>query len=636
MFGWMGTILRVDLTSGKIVKEPLSEALGLNYAGGRGINVRLLYDEVKAGLDAFDSENRVIFGTGPFTGTMLPSGRINITGKSPMTGILGNANGGSHFSPELKFAGYDHIVFFGKAEKPVYLWINDDRVELRDAQHLWGKTIDVARRVIQEELGDPRVQIACIGPAGEKLVKLANVMVGDGSCSRTGMGAVMGSKNLKAVAVRGTKGVKLARPEVFWKLAKEFNQKTVRSPNYAGLSRYGSTRLLDFWQRHGNMGMRNTQQTGPWAGYDKVSHTTLDEEYFVKPYACFSCPIHCRHRWAVNEGPFAGERGTVIEVGPIINWGPNLDNSYTPSIFRANTLCNQYGIDVNNCGEIVGMAMEWYQRGLIDKEDTDGLELEWGNYEAMLEMIPKIANREGIGDMLANGMVWASKKIDKGAEKYITHSKGGTWCGDDSRFSKSFLLGLAVATRGADHLSGATTGGIKDYTGKLAMEDGSYEGQAKLVYETQLIATMADSLEVCKWCTKRIGMEMSLKDMADFFSAATGLKVDEDAMKDIADRIWTLERAFLVREGITRKDDILVGRYTEEPPHGGLMKGIGHDQAKWDKMLDEYYDLVGWDKKSGEPTRAKLEALGLKEVADELASTDENARKERYTRLPWV
>jgi aldehyde:ferredoxin oxidoreductase len=635
MFGWMGTILRVDLGTGNIEKKPLNKEIGLNYAGGRGINARILYNEVKPGLDAFDPENRLIFGTGPFTGTMLPSGRINITGKSPMTGILGNANGGSHFSPELKFAGYDHIVFFGKAEKPVYLWINDDRVELRDAQHLWGKTIDVARKVIQEELGDPRIQIACIGPAGEKLVRLANVMVGDGSCSRTGMGAVMGSKNLKAVAVRGTKGVKVARPEVFWRLVKEFRQRTVQSPNYPGLSSYGSTRLLDFWQRHGSVGMRNTQETGYWAGYDKVSHETLDKEYFFKPYACFGCPIHCRHRWKVKEGPYAGERGPVIEVGPIISWGPNLDNSYAPAIFRANTLCNQYGIDLNNCGEIVGAATEWYQRGLITKEDTDGIELEWGNYEAMLAMIPKIANREGIGDLLANGGVWAAKKLGKEAEKSITQSKGGMWCGDDSRFAKSFLLGLAVATRGADHLSGATVSGIKDWTGTRTIENGTYEGQARLVYETQLIATIADSLEVCKWCTKRIGMEMSLKDMAELFSAATGLRVDEDGMKEVADRIWTLERAFIVREGVSRKDDILVGRLTGEPPHGGPLDGIPHDQAKWDKMLDEYYGLVGWDKKSGEPTRAKLEALGLKDVADELEST-ESARKERYTRLPWV
>lgn len=635
MSGWMGMILRVDLTSGKIEKEPLSKELGFNYAGGRGINVRLLYDEVKPGIDAFDSENRLIFGTGPLTGTMLPSGRINITGKSPMTGILGNANGGSHFSPELKFAGYDHIVFMGRADKPVYLWIDDDRIELRDAQHLWGKTIDVAKKIIHDELRDPRIQIACIGPAGEKLVRLANVMVGDGSCSRTGMGAVMGSKNLKAVAVRGTKGVKVAQPEVFWKLAKDLEQRTRRSPNYPGLSSYGSTRLLDFWQRHGSMGMRNTQQTGYWSGYDKVSHKTLGEEYFFKAYACFGCPIHCCHRWAVKQGPYAGERGPVIEVGPIINWGPNLDNSYAPAIFRANTLCNQYGIDVNNCGEIVGAAAEWYQRGLITKEDTDGVELEWGNYEAMLAMIPKIADRQGIGDVLADGGVRAAKKIGRGAEKCITHCKGGMWSGDDSRFAKSFLLGLAVATRGADHLSGATTGGIKDYAGTLGMEDGTYEGQASLVYDTQLIATMADTLEVCKWCTKRIGMEMSLKDMAELFSAAAGIKVDEDGMKEIADRIWTLERALIVREGVTRKDDILVGRLTDEPPHGGLLDGIAHDQVKWDKMLDEYYDLVGWDKKTGLPTRAKLEALGLKDVADELEST-ESARKERYARLPWV
>jgi aldehyde:ferredoxin oxidoreductase len=635
MHGWMGTILRVDLTSLKIEKEPLSEELGHNYVGGRGINVRILYDEVEVGLDAFDPENRLIFGTGPLTGTMLPSGRINITSKSPMTGILGNANGGSHFSPELKYAGYDHIVFTGKADRPVYLWIDDSKVELRDAGHLWGKTIDVAKRMILDDLRDPRIEIACIGPAGENLVRLANVIVGDGSCSRTGMGAVMGSKNLKAVAVRGTRGVRLAQPDVFWKLAKDFRRRTMQSPNYPGLSTYGSSRLLNFWHRHGSIATRNCQQTGFWPGYDELSHETLDEKYFVKGYACLGCPIHCRHRWEVKDGPYAGERGPVIEVGPIVNWGPNLDISYAPAILRANTLCNQYGVDVNNCGEIIAAATEWYQRGLITKEDTQGIELEWGNHEALLEMIPKIANRQGIGDILAEGGVLAVKKIGRGAEKQITHCKGGMWSGDDIRFSKSFLLGLAVATRGADHLSGSTAGGIKDYTGTLAMENGTYEGQAGLVYETQLIATLADALEVCKWCTKRVGMEMSLQDMASLFSTATGIKVDEDGMKDIADRIWSLERAFIVREGVSRKDDIMVGRMTNEPPHGGPLDGVPHSQEKWDMMLDEYYEFVGWDKKTGVPTRAKLESLGLKDVADELEAA-ESFMKERRTRLPWV
>lgn len=637
MYGWAGTILSVDLTSRKIEKIPLDKELASNYVGGRGTNVRILYDQVKPGSDPLGPENRLIIGSGPLSGTMLPAGKTNITALSPMTGILGDANGGFHFSPELKFAGYDHIVFSGKAEKPVYLWIDDDKVEVRDARHLWGQLIHVARNMIRRELGDPRIQTVCIGPAGEKLVRLANVMVGDGSCSRTGMGAVMGSKNLKAVAVRGTKGVKVAQPELFMTLAKDLTQRQFRSPNYPGISTYGTTRLLNFWQRYRTLAIRNTQQTGSWAGAQELSHETLHKRYFTKDYACFACPISCHTRWEIKDGPYAGEKGPFVEVGPICTWGPILDNSYAPSILKATSLCNQYGMDVMNCGELMAAAAEWYQRGLITKADTDGIELEWGNYEAFLKMIPKIAERQGIGDLFAEGALRAARKIGRGAEQCLTHCKGATCMGTDSRYSKTWQLGLAVATRGADHLRGATQGAIKDYAGTEEMEKQLYvEGQGKAVYDTQILTTLADSLEICKFSTQRVGMAMSVKDMADLLSAATGMSgVDEDSLRTAADRIWTLERAFLVRQGVTREDDTLAGRWTEEPAHGGPLDGIPHNQEKWDRLLDEYYEFVGWDKKTGAPTRAQLESLGLKDVADELEK-DAAAIKQRRGRLPWV
>jgi aldehyde:ferredoxin oxidoreductase len=290
MNGWMGTILRVDLTSKKITKEPLSEELRRNYLGGRGINVRILYDEVKAGTDALGPENRLIFGTGPLTGTMLSSGRTNITAMSPMTNILGDSNAGSHFSPELKFAGYDHIVFTGKADKPVYLWINDDTVELRDAQHLWGKMTDETEHMLQEEFGDPQIQVACIGPAGEKLVRLAAVMVGsDGTCGRTGMGAVMGSKNLKAIAVRGTKGVKVARPDVFRELVYDLMQRQLQCKAYPLLSTFGTTNVMAVTQLRGSHAIRNAQKSGPFEGFDGISPETLYEKHVVKDKACFGC-----------------------------------------------------------------------------------------------------------------------------------------------------------------------------------------------------------------------------------------------------------------------------------------------------------------------------------------------------------
>ncbi len=635
MYGWTGTILRVDLTSGKIKKEPLSEELRRHYLGGRGINVRILYDEIKPGTDAFDPENILIFGTGPLTGTMVASGRLNITAISPVTNILGDSNAGSHFSPELKFAGYDHIVFTGKAKKPVYLWIDDDRIELRDAQHLWGKLSDETQKMIREELGDPGIQITCIGPAGEKLVRMACVVVGsDGFCGRTGMGAVMGSKNLKAVAVRGTKGVKVAQPDVFRKLVFDLQQRTMRNPTYLDFSIYGTTRNMRYVQAFGVQAMRNVQETGPFAGYNEISAETLQEKYALKKHACFGCINHCRTWFKVNDGPYAGEISPGIEYGTQLTWGTLFDNSYAPALIKAHNLCNQYGIDSNNCGEMVAAAAEWYQRGLISKEDLGGIDLTWGNYEAMVEMCHKISKREGIGDLLAEGGVRAAKKLGRGAEKCITHVKGAMWTSTDLRHSKSFMLGVAVATRGADHLRGSTNVVL---IGKKPgeIELGSWEDQVRPVYEIQCIATMADTLEVCKFTTTRIKNEMSLKDMAELFSAATGMELNEEGIRKTADRIWTLERAFIIREGVTRQDDIFVGRHTNEPPHGGPLDGVPHDQEKWDKLLDEYYDLVGWDKETGEPTRAKLEALGLKDVADELEWT-RISFKERRARLPWV
>jgi len=618
MYGWMGIILRVNLTSGKITKEPMSEDLRRNYVGGRGINVRILYDEVKPGTDAFDPENRLIFGTGPLTGTMLFSGRLNITAMSPMTNILGDSNAGSHFSPELKFAGYDHIVFTGKADKPVYLWIDNDTVELRDARHLWGKMTGETESMIQEEFGDPRIRVACIGPGGENLVRLAVVAVGsDGSCGRTGMGAVMGSKNLKAVAVRGTKGVKVAQPELFRKLAYDLIQRLIRNPNYRRISTWGTTRLMAGQEAFGAQAMRNAQLSGHFDGYDEISPETLYEKYAIKDKGCFGCVNHCRSWFEIKEGPYAGEKGVGIEYGQELSFGPICDNSYAPAIYKASNVCDQYGIDTNNAGEMIAAATEWYEKGLITKEDTQGIELKWGDYETMIEMCRKIANREGIGDLLAEGGVRAAKKVGRGAEKTISHSKGALWTCSDERHSKAFLLGVATSTRGADHLRGATAYNL-DNVAPGSLELGTYEGQVMPVYNVQCVSTMADALEICKFCTTRVKMEMSLKDMAEFLSAATGIKIDGEGMREIADRIWTLERAFITREGITRKDDILVGRYTDEPVHGGPLDGLAHDQEKWDKMLDEYYEVVGWDKNTGVPTRATLERLGLKDVADEL------------------
>ena len=611
MYGWMGTILRVDLTSGKIEKQPLSEKLRTGYIGGRGINSRILYDEVKPGTDGLDAKNVLIFGTGPITGLPVASGRLTITAVSPLNNLLGDANGGSHFSPELKFAGYDHIVFTGKAAEPVYLSIENDKVELREAKHLWGKLTDETQEMIKAELGDSRVQVSCIGPAGENLVRLASVIVGSEGCAaRGGVGAVMGSKNLKAVAVRGTKGVQVAKPEAVRDYFLNMKKRMMSNKNYPSFSTYGTKYFYVGRHTAQGLGMKNSQETGGFWGYDNIKAETLREKYVVKDKACYGCVNHCRDWFEIKEGPYAGLKGVGIELAEQESWGSLLDNDNAPSIYKAHALANQYGIDTMECAEVIAAATEWYKKGLITKQDTQGIELDWGNYEAMLSMIAKISKREGIGDLLAEDAIIAAKKLGPEAEKCITHFKGVLKTNWDLRTVPTYAFAHAVSTRGADHLRGALP--LRTFEAP-----GNYEGVAKQVYSNTYECTIADALELCKFSTPFLNMELKVKDMAPLFEIATGMKMSEEEMRKIADRIWTLERAFLAREGITRKDDVLVGRFMDEAVQNGIYKGLAFDRREWDKMLDEYYDLVGWNK-SGVPTRARLESLGLNEVADEL------------------
>jgi aldehyde:ferredoxin oxidoreductase len=610
MYGWMGTIIRVDLTTGKIVKEPLSEDLRRNYLGGRGINVRILYDEIKPGTDGLAPENILIFGTGPLTGTPVASGRLNITAMSPLTNILGDSNAGSHFAPELKYAGYDHIIFTGKADKPVYLWIDNDNVELRDAQHLWGRMSTDTLDTIKKELGDPRIQVSCIGPAGENLVRLASITVGaHGFCGRCGLGAVMGSKKLKAVAVRGTRGVKVAKPDALLEFILALKQKMMDNPKYDTFSKHGSKFFLPGRHNAGGLTMKNGQETGSFWGYDEIKAETLYDRYRVRNTACFGCLCHCRSWFRVKEGPYAGLTGVGTELSIQEAWGALLNNDYAPSLYQGHILCNEYGLDALQCGQLIAAATEWYQKGIITKEDTQGIELEWGNHKAFTDIVHKIAKREGIGDILAEDAVRAAHKLGHGAEKCITHSKGAVKTNVDLRCTAVYALAHAVATRGADHLRGGSP---------ISDRPGQYDGIAEQVFRNNYECTIADSLELCKFNTRYALMKMIVEDMVPLFTLTTGINITEEEMKKIGDRIWALERAFIVREGISRKDDILVGRFMDEPVHGGPNDGLAYDRKKWDKMLDEYYDLVRWDKKTGVPTRESLEELGLKDVAEEL------------------
>jgi len=628
MYGWAGWVLRVNLSTGKIEKNPLSEELSLKYLGGRGVNSRILYKEVKPGVDPLSPENKIIFGVSPLTGTgLIQSGRCHATAKSPLTGILGDSNAGGHFGPELKWAGYDHIIFEGKAERPVYLWIDDEKVKLREASHLWGKTIPETYQVIWKELGDPRIRITAIGPAGENLVRYACVVNDYGNAfGKTGIGAVMGSKRLKAIAVRGTQGINVAKPESFKALAKDLLRRIKENETYPIFSKYGTSIYLPYYDLQGKSASRNAQKIGKIEDIDNFSVEKIGP-FFTRNEACFGCPVHCKRKFEVKKGPFAGLKGHGTEFCILSSHGPSCGNSDISAILKINNICNEYGICGDTSGIVLAAAFEWYQRGLISKEDTEGIALEWGNYEAQIQMLYKIIKREGFRNILAEGTAAAARKIGKGAEKYITHAKGGDADAVDLRSSKGCALSDALSSRGADPQRGWNPSELlptspevarKRFGTEKAIDPDSYEGKGVAVHYYSSLCTICDTLGICKFHTEWLNNPMGMKDIADLFSAVTGVEMDEQCLSKVADRVNNVERAFLVREGITRKDDTLHGRMMEEPVPSGIHQGKKLDKKKFDEMLDDYYEIVGWDKETGIPTRKTLESLGLRDIADDL------------------
>jgi aldehyde:ferredoxin oxidoreductase len=450
-----GTLLRVDMESGKTEREPLRKDLRSNYIGGRGINSRLLFEEVGPETDPLSPENRLIFGTSPLSGTTAPStARFTVTARSPLTGILGDANAGGHFGPALKWAGIDHLIIKGKAAEPVYLLIDDDKTEIRSARHLWGKTTKETEEAIKEELNDKKVHVASIGQAGENLVKIASITHEERSASRTGVGAVMGSKNLKAIAVRGTGKVPLADPEGFNKLTKEMHQSMSQSPAYEAFRKFGGAAGTSLTDKVGFLAIKNFQQTGGFEEIEQFNPQSIADKYYRGSTGCYGCPIRCGKKFEVADGPYKGETGNKTEEGAFSPYGPVCGNSYIPAIFKLNNMGNQYGIDHIEFGQAMATVMEWYEKGIVSREDLDGIDLTWGNHEGMVEMMRKVAYREGIGYLLAEGIVEAAKRIGKGAENYVSHSKGMVMAGIDCRVLKGTSLCFATSTRGADHLRG--------------------------------------------------------------------------------------------------------------------------------------------------------------------------------------
>jgi aldehyde:ferredoxin oxidoreductase len=621
-YGWTGTILRVNLSTGKIVREPLSEDLAYTFIGGRGINSKILYDETGPETDPLGPDNRLIIGTGPTSGTLgLGGGRFTVTAKSPLTGILGDASGGGAFGGEVKFAGYDHIVIQGRAKKPVYLWVNDGEVIIKDAQHLWGKNTWEATELIREELGDSDIKTLCIGQAGENLVKYANPITNDERApAETGMGAVMGSKNLKAVAVRGSQSVKVANPERYVGIVRKWYEDIPKQPMTTLHKNVGAPYLIKLFNQVYNLGIKNSQELHrPEEEISQFYGENFVPKYTVRHYSCFSCPHTSQKFVQIHDGPYAGEKGMRPEYGPLVSMCAQLGVFDFPFGLKITNLANQYGIDVQELGPTMAMAFECYQRGILTRKDTDGLKLEWGNKKVILELLKKVVYREGFGDILAEGNRNAARRIGKGAEKYAYHIKGKSHPDRLTAYIPA-VLGFALASRGWDHLRGTVFPHVTPSLGPPKFWD--YDPlYAKVVTDREHIDTAADSLEICKWLTEFELMEEGfggIPRMAEVLSALTGVDFSKERIHKACDRIYNIERAYLVKHGIRREDDVPPHHFIETPIQEGPSKGQSIDMEKFEELKDAFYEMRGSDNKTGAPTRKTLEELGLKYVADEL------------------
>ena len=613
--GYTGKVLRIDLTKGVSKVTELERVLARAFLGGRGFNAKRLYDEIPPGTDPLGPENNLYFATGPLVGTSFPTAsRFNISAKSPQTGILGDTNAGGHFASEMKYAGYDQIVLEGRSGKPVYVHVSDDNVEFRDASHLVGRGVYETDEIIKSDLGDRRVQTAIIGPAAENGVKFAGIFANlMRAAARTGMGSVMASKGVKALVVRGTGSVSVAKPGMFEGLVEEIEDQIRGHEQYWGRRRMGTTRILLMANEAGFLPTRH-YNAGTFEHAAEVSGERLAEEFNVKGRGCFACTIPCSRFYVVKSGEHAGLYGEGPEYESQGSFTSRMGNRSLETALKANDLCNRLGLDILTTAESISWVMELHERGMLTSEEVDGLDLSWGNGETILALIGKIARREGFGDLLADGTRVSAERLGRGMDLTM-QVKGLDIIMADPRGLKGFGLGYAVASRGGDHLRsepfleladdpaiGERMFGVPDATMRLA-----YRGKGKLVSYFEDWNAVIDALEPCKNIMQN--MEILTFDLASkVIEATTGLQMTPAEVRGVGERIINVERAFNVREGIRRKDDTLPRRFREEPLTEGASKGTVFEL---EPMIDEYYGERGWDLETGIPTAETLRRLGL-------------------------
>jgi len=620
--GYNGKILRVDLSSGSIKTEEYPDHFYRQYFGGEGFISYFLLKELKPGVDPLGPDNKLIFAAGPLTGAPAGGcGRHSVGAKSPLTGAYGEADSGGYWGAELKMAGFDAIIIEGKAEKPVYLSIQDDKAELKDASHLWGMKALECQEAIRGELGDKNIKVAYIGPAGEKLVRFAAVMNDlDAAAGRTGMGAVMGSKKLKAIAVRGHQRVSIADTAVFKEIARWITDNTPITNK--GMHDFGTARVVAVLDPVGGLPTRNFQ-LGSIEGAKKIDGQAMLDTIFVKRRACFACPVQCKREVKVDKPYVVDPRYGGPEYETIAAIGSDCGITDLPAISKANELCNAYGVDTISCGATIAFAMECFENGLLSTKDTGGIELRFGNTEAMLQMVEQIALRQGFGDVLAEGVARAAKKIGPAADEFAMHIKGQELPMHEPRLKQGMGVGYAISPTGADHCHNIHDTVYTDMTPSLEMLQGlgilepmaaNDLSPAKirlLKYYTEFIHLL--NCMVCCYFVMSLSF-VGLDRFTQLVKAVTGWDTTFFELLKVAERSVNLARIFNLREGFTVADDTMPKRFFAPHPSGPLKVALDPKAFEEGKKL--YYDMMGWP--NGAPTPGRLGELGIEWAASKL------------------
>ncbi|MCW4038885.1 MAG: aldehyde ferredoxin oxidoreductase family protein [Candidatus Bathyarchaeota archaeon] len=609
MGGYIGKLLRIDLSSGQIMDEKIPENVLRNFIGGRGLGVKILYDELKPGTDPLSPDNKIAILTGPVTGTpALESGRWCSVTKSPLTGTIHDSQSGGDFGPYLKFSGLDGVIFEGASEKPVYLRVDQGHAELKDASDLWGK--DVFTTTDSLINGDRLIRVACIGPAGENLVKFASIMnEKHRAAGRGGHGAVLGSKKVKAIVVRGDTRPPIADMKALQAVNKKVTDKIHEMSTTAdSLPTHGTAILVNDINEEGGYPTRNFQ-TGVQATADRTSGQTLSNTLLTDTMGCWGCIMKCGRVSKVPPWSSYSGVGEGPEYETIWAFGAQCGVDNLEAITKANYVCNELGVDTIELGNLIGLAMELYEKGYIEEELARGLDLKFGNPQALVELAWRVAYRSGLGDDIAEGGIKFSTKYN--APELFMGVRGQGLPAYDPRVFQGHGLGYATSNRGGCHLRAYMIAGevVGEVTGeKIKLDPQETQGKPKWVTIFQDLYAVCDSFILCKFNTFAVGAE----EFASTLSAVTGWQYTSEDIMRVGERIYNLERAFNIREGTHWQDEI-PKRFLEEPLPEGPKKG---QVFKLDEMLDEYYRIRGWI--GGKPTKSKLRELGLDQAAEEV------------------